>query len=171
MMRFAGKSAAMSLSQIAISPLSMVLTLALIIPLAVMFSALLIAIAVSARNYKEGTSMLSPFDDGGDLPRFCVHASGNGYVAPYGRDSHSQRVAAIKEFMAGNYPVVVRGDRLWEHLCACGGFACLGNQPVQTGIGVVPSRRGCALVAFPTSFGSFAQSVSITGQCGSADCG
>ncbi|HEY3296167.1 MAG TPA: ABC transporter permease subunit/CPBP intramembrane protease [bacterium] len=104
MMHFAGKSAASAFSTIAISPLSLLLSLALIIPLAVAFAALFIAIAVSARNYKEGTSMLSPLMSVVILPAFVSVLPGTEMspllaVVPVANVS-----LLIKEFMAGNYP-------------------------------------------------------------------
>lgn len=104
MMHFAGKSAAQAVSQIAISPLSLILSLALIIPLAVTFAALFIAIAVSARNYKEGTSLLSPLMTVIILPAVVSFLPGMEMSPLLAMIPVTNVSLLIKEFMTGNYP-------------------------------------------------------------------
>jgi sodium transport system permease protein len=104
MLHFAGTSASSLLSSVAISPLSLILSLALIIPLAVTFAALFIAIAVSARNYKEGTSMLSPLMTVIILPAIVSMMPGTEMNVLLALIPIANVSLLIKEFMAGNYP-------------------------------------------------------------------
>jgi sodium transport system permease protein len=103
MVRFAGQSAASTLAHLAISPLSLLMSLALIIPLAMTFAAVFIAIAVSARNYKEGTSMLSPLMSVIILPAIVSMLPGTEMSPLLAVIPVANVSLLIKEFMAGNY--------------------------------------------------------------------
>ncbi|MBI5059478.1 CPBP family intramembrane metalloprotease [candidate division KSB1 bacterium] len=97
-----GKSAS-AFPEIVINPASLLMAIGLILPLSVMFSAICMAMAVGARSYKEGQSLLTPLYSIVLLPAMFSLLPGT---------EMSPRLAAIpivnislliKEYMAGNY--------------------------------------------------------------------
>ncbi len=99
----AGPAAAQVLPSLAISPLSFLMSLVLVVPLAVMFAALCLAVAVGARNYKEGQSLLTPAFSVVILPAMVSLLPGT-EVSPLLAVVPIANVSLlIKEFMAGHY--------------------------------------------------------------------
>jgi sodium transport system permease protein len=91
------------LPQIAISPVSFAMSLALVIPLAVMFGALCLAVAVGARNYKEGQSLLTPIFAFVILPAMVSLLPGTEVTPILAVVPVANISLLIKEFMSGHY--------------------------------------------------------------------
>jgi sodium transport system permease protein len=104
MARMLGEAASMAMPSLAISPLSLLLTLLLILPLAVAFSAVCLAIAVTARNYKEGTSLLSPLMTLAIFPAMISMLPGTEMSPTMALIPIANVSLLIKEIMMGSYP-------------------------------------------------------------------
>jgi sodium transport system permease protein len=92
-----------AMSALSVSPWSLVLSYLLILPLAVSFAALCLAIAVSARTYKEGQSLLSPLYTVVILPAMVSLLPGT-EISPVLAAIPIVNVSLlIKEYMMGHY--------------------------------------------------------------------
>ena len=98
--------AAEGLGEIAISPLSLFLVFLIVIPLAVLFSGICLSIAVTARNYKEGQSALTPVMTVVILPVMVVFLPGVEINPTVALIPISNVVLLTVEFMSGNYPIL-----------------------------------------------------------------
>ncbi|MFZ5434276.1 MAG: ABC transporter permease subunit/CPBP intramembrane protease [Calditrichota bacterium] len=98
-----GRSVAQALPGLAISPLSLILSLVLIIPLAVLFAALCLAIATGARNYKEGQSLLTPVYSLMILPAMISMIPGTEMTHTLAIVPIVNISLLIKEYMMGSY--------------------------------------------------------------------
>jgi sodium transport system permease protein len=94
---------------IAISPFSLFLVLLIIIPVAVLFSGVCLAIAVTARNYKEGQSALTPVMIVTILPAMVAMLPGVEISPSLAFIPIANVALLIVEFLSGNYP-------LWESI-------------------------------------------------------
>lgn len=97
---------ALGLGDIAISPLSLFLVFLIVIPLAVLFSGICLSIAVTARNYKEGQSALTPVMTAVILPVMVVFLPGVEITPSIALIPISNVVLLTVEFMSGNYPLL-----------------------------------------------------------------
>lgn len=102
-LRQLGSSAAAALPGFSVSPLSLALSLILILPLAVLFSALCLAIASGARNYKEGQSLLTPVYMLVILPAMVSLIPGMEMSLLLATIPIVNVSLLVKEFMMGNY--------------------------------------------------------------------
>ncbi|MDD5087687.1 MAG: ABC transporter permease subunit [bacterium] len=102
-LRQLGASAAAALPGFSVSPLSLTLSLILILPLAVLFSALCLAIASGARNYKEGQSLLTPVYMLVILPAMVSLIPGMEVNLLLATVPIVNVSLLVKEFMMGNY--------------------------------------------------------------------
>ncbi|MBU1637441.1 ABC transporter permease, partial [bacterium] len=94
------------LGSIAISPLSLFFVFLIVIPLAVLFSGICLSIAVTARNYKEGQSALTPVMTAVILPVMVVFLPGVEINPTIALIPISNVVLLTVEFMSGNYPLL-----------------------------------------------------------------
>lgn len=102
-MHFMSRTAAAALPAIAVSPLSLLLSLLLLIPLAVLFASVCLAIAAGARNYKEGQSLLSPVYMAAIMPAMMSLVPGLEVGPALAAVPIVNISLLIKEFMMGNY--------------------------------------------------------------------
>jgi sodium transport system permease protein len=109
---------AAALPKLAVSPVSLVLSMLLLIPLAVIFAALCLAIAVWARNYKEGQSLLTPVYMAMLLPAMVSVLPSAGMTPALALVPIANVSLLIREYLMGNY--------LWlESLLAFGSSSLL----------------------------------------------
>ncbi len=92
-----------ALPELAVDPASLVLALALIIPLILLFAAICMAIAVGARNYKEGQSLLTPLYSLIILPAMLSLVPGTELSPMLSAVPIVNISLLIKEYMTGNY--------------------------------------------------------------------
>lgn len=102
MVRILGRGSE-SFQSLAIEPLSLVMALLLILPLAITFAALCLAIAVGARTYKEGQGLLSPLYSLVILPSMVSLLPGTEMTPKLAAIPLVNISLLIKEYMAGNY--------------------------------------------------------------------
>jgi sodium transport system permease protein len=100
---FVSRGAASVLPGLAISPLSFLLALLQLVPLSVLFAALCIAVAVSARSFKEGQSMLSPISMLVIFPAMVSLLPGTEMTPLLAVVPVANVSLLIKEYMMGNY--------------------------------------------------------------------
>ncbi|MBU0508591.1 ABC transporter permease [bacterium] len=98
-----GSAAAEAMPRFAISPVSLTLSLLLILPMAVLFAAVCMAIATGARNYKEGQSLLTPVYTLVILPAMVSLIPGMEITPVLAAVPIVNVSLLIKEFMMGNY--------------------------------------------------------------------
>lgn len=108
-LKMLGRETGMGLSLLTIEPLSLVYVLLLILPLAVLFSAGCLAIAVGARSFKEGQSLLTPAYMVVILPAMVSLLPGVEMTPGLALVPIVNVSLLIKEFMAGNYPWLETG--------------------------------------------------------------
>jgi sodium transport system permease protein len=97
------QGAAPGLASIHVNPLSLLLSFLLIVPLAITFSAGCLAVAVSARNYKEGQSLLTPLYSLVILPAMVSLMPGVDISPTLAAIPIVNVSLLIKEFMIGHY--------------------------------------------------------------------
>jgi sodium transport system permease protein len=98
-----GGAATNVLPRLAISPLSFLLALLQLVPLSVLFASLCIAVAVSARSYKEGQSMLTPISMLVIFPAMVSMMPGMEMTPLLAALPVANVSLLIKEYMMGNY--------------------------------------------------------------------
>ena len=95
--------AAASVGALSVNPLSLLLSYLLMLPLAVTFAAVCIAIAVSARSYKEGQSLLTPLYTLVILPAMVSLLPGTDITPTLAVIPVVNVSLLIKEYMVGHY--------------------------------------------------------------------
>ena len=111
-------SMAKTMPSVAISPVSLLLALLLLIPLTVIFAALCLAIAVAARNYKEGQNLLTPLYFVVVMPAMISAIPGLEISPPLALVPVVNVSLLVREYLMGNY--------LWlESLLAFGSSSLL----------------------------------------------
>jgi sodium transport system permease protein len=98
-----GKSAEKMLPVVSVEPASLLMALLLIIPLAVTFAAVCLAIAVGARTYKEGQALLTPLYMVVILPAMFSMLPGMEMSPKLAIIPIVNVSLLIKEYMIGNY--------------------------------------------------------------------
>lgn len=102
MVRILGRGSK-AMSAFAIDPMSLVMALLLILPLAITFAAICLAVAVGARTYKEGQGLLSPLYSLVILPAMVSLLPGTEMTPKLAAIPLVNVSLLIKEYMAGNY--------------------------------------------------------------------
>ncbi|RPH94978.1 CPBP family intramembrane metalloprotease [candidate division KSB1 bacterium] len=102
-MALLGRVTSKALPAMAISPVSLLLSLLLILPLVVLFSSVCIAVAVNARNYKEGQSLLTPVYLAAIMPAMISLVPGTEMTPLMALVPIANVSLLIKEFLMGNY--------------------------------------------------------------------
>ena len=92
-----------ALPRLAISPVSLLLSLALLIPLAVVFAAGCLAVAVWARNYKEGQNLLTPIYMAVLAPAMVSMLPNTGMTPALALVPIANVSLLIREYLMGNY--------------------------------------------------------------------
>ena len=95
--------AASSMPSLSFNPMSLLLAYLLILPLAVTFAAICLAIAVSARTYKEGQSLLTPLYSIVILPAMVSLLPGTDISPTIAAIPIVNVSLLIKEYMMGHY--------------------------------------------------------------------
>ncbi len=98
-----GKVGGGAMGALSVNPLSLALTYLLILPLAVAFAAVCLAIAVSARTYKEGQSLLTPLYTVIILPAMVSLLPGTEISPTLAAIPIVNVSLLIKEYMMGHY--------------------------------------------------------------------
>jgi sodium transport system permease protein len=92
---------------IAISPVSLLMTLLLLIPLTVIFSAVCMAVAVCARNYKEGQNLLMPVYFVAFMPAMIAAVPGVEISPLLALVPVTNVALLIREYLMGSYPLLM----------------------------------------------------------------
>jgi sodium transport system permease protein len=160
--RLLGSQLSSGMPDLAISPLSLLLVLLLIAPLAVAFSAVCLAIAVTARNYKEGTSLLSPLMTVAIFPAMVSMLPGTEMTPTMALIPIANVSLLIKGFMMGSYPWLEILIALFStSLLAAGALWWATNQFSQESVmfrhaddakwSLFRKKHGPRLLEFPTA--------------------
>jgi sodium transport system permease protein len=95
--------AAAALPKLALSPVSLLLSLGLLIPLAVLFASGCLAVAVWARNYKEGQNLLTPVYMAVLAPAMVSLLPNTGMTPALALIPIANVSLLIREYLMGNY--------------------------------------------------------------------
>lgn len=98
--------ASKAFSMLAVSPGSLLMSLFLLIPLAVIFSALCLAVAVSARNYKEGQNLITPIYMAMIIPSAISFMPGAEITPLLSLVPVANVSLLIREYLMGHYPLL-----------------------------------------------------------------